>query len=120
VEGLKGSTFDNGIGDSFRGDGPETRASVDFTDEKQTQLFYGKASDVITVVEKGRRRLRLVKSNMPDWVLWNTGAENGSNIKDLAEGEYKGYVCVEPTFASSPICVAPGAVWAAFHEAEVL
>jgi len=120
VEGLKGAEFDTGIGNAFRGDATEKRASVPFVDEKQTQLFYARASDAITIMEAGRRRLRLTKSNMPDWVLWNTGAENGSNIKDLAAGEYKGYVCVEPTFASSPIRVAPGGVWVASHEAQVL
>jgi len=122
VEGLENARFDNGIGDCFRGDDTETRAVVPITDEKQTQLLYTDTSDVITLVEEGGRRLRLTKSNMADWVVWNTGAENGSNIKDLdmANAEYRHYVCVEPGFATEPVRVAPGATWVASHEAEAL
>lgn len=100
----------------------EERAAVTFSDEKETQLLYTNTSDVITMVEEGGRRLRLTKSNMPDWVLWNTGAENGSNIKDLdmANNEYQRYVCVEPGFTSKPIHVAPGSTWVASHETEAL
>jgi len=122
VEGLQGASFDKYIGDSFRGDAVEERAAVPFSDEKETQLLYTKTSDVITLIEEGGRSLRLTKSNMPDWVLWNTGAENGSNIKDLdmANSEYQRYVCVEPGFTSKPIHVAPGTTWVASHETEAL
>jgi len=120
VEGLRGCKFDRGIGDSFRGDAVEEQALVQFVDAKETQLLYADAGDAVTLVEDGRPRLRITKSNVPDWVLWNTGAENGSGLKDLREGEYKTYVCVEPTFASKPVRVAPGAVWIASHEARVL
>lgn len=120
VEGLKGGKFDTGIGSCFRGDSVEDRSAVPFVDAKETQLLYGDAGDSVTLVEDGKRRLRLTKSNMPDWILWNTGAENGSNIKDLKEGEYKKYVCVEPGFASRPVRVAPGASWIASHEARLL
>jgi glucose-6-phosphate 1-epimerase len=120
VEGLKGSKLDIGIGDSFRGDGVEERASYQFPDATQTQLLYGNCTDTVTLVEDGKRRLRLTKSNLPDWILWNTAAENGSNIKDLKEGEYKNYVCIEPGFCSQPIRVAAGATWVASHEARLL
>lgn len=120
VEGLRGCKFDTGIGNVFRGDAEEQRESVQFVDAKETQLLYADASDAVTLLEAGKRRLRLTKSNMPDWVLWNTGAENGSGIKDLNKGEYKKYVCVEPGFASRPIQVAPGASWIGSHEARLL
>jgi len=120
VEGLRGAKFDTGIGKCFRAEAEEQRGSVPFVDAKETQLIYGDAGDAVTLVEDGSPRLRLTKSNMPDWVLWNTGAENGSGIKDLKEGEYKRYVCVEAGFASRPIRVAPGACWLASHEARVL
>lgn len=120
VEGLRGARYDRGIGDSFRGDAVEDRASVPFTDAKETQLLYADAGDAVTLVEDGRPRLRITKSNVSDWVIWNTGAENGSGLKDLREGEYKTYVCIEPTFASRPVRVAPGASWVASHEARVL
>jgi len=120
VEGLKGGKFDAGIGNCFRGDALEERDSVQFVDATQTQLLYGDAGDALTLVEDGKERLRITKSNLPDWILWNTGAENGSNIKDLQDGEYKNYVCVEPAFCSKPVRVAPGASWIASHEARLL
>jgi len=120
VEGLAGNKYDDGIGSSFRADATETRRAVPFTDVKETQLLYGEASDTVVVTEAGRPRLRLTKANMPDWVIWNTGAENGSGIKDLVEGEYRKYICVEPGFASRPVRVAPGATWVASHEARAL
>merc|ERR1719261_118548 len=68
VEGLKGIKFDKGIGNSFRGDAVEERDSVPFVDAKETQLLYADAGDVVTLTEAGKRRLRLTKSNLPDWV----------------------------------------------------
>jgi len=120
VEGLRGAKFDTGIGSIFRAEATEQRSSVPFVDATETQLIYGDAGDAVTLLEDGKPRLRLTKSNMPDWVLWNTGAENGSGIKDLKEGEYQRYVCVEPGFASRPVRVAPGACWIASHEARLL
>lgn len=120
VQGLQGCKFDKGIGSSFREDATESRPSVQFVDAKETQLLFGGAGDAVTLLENGTPRLRLTKSNMPDWVLWNTGAENGSGLKDLKEGEYKKYVCIEPCFASRPVRVAPGSSWIASHEARVL
>jgi len=120
VEGLEGTKYDKGIGSSFRGDAVEERASVPFVDATETQLLFGDGGDAVTLVEDGMQRLRLTKSNMPDWILWNTGAENGSGLKDLKEGEYKKYVCVEPCFATRPVKVAPGATWVASHGARLL
>jgi len=120
VEGLKGGKYDKSIGDCFRGDAVEERDAVPFTDEKETQLMYGNATDTVFVTKAGKRKLRLTKSNMPDWIVWNTGGENGSGIKDLAELEYRKYICVEPGFASSPIRVAPGAAWVGSHEVKAL
>lgn len=120
VEGLQGCNVDTGIGNAFRGDAVELRRRMQFADAKETQLMYAGASDVVTLLEDDKPRLRLTKCNMPDWILWNTGAENGSGLKDLKEGEYKKYVCVEPAFASRPIHLAPGAVWLAAHEARLL
>jgi len=120
VKGLQGCKFDRGIGSSFREDATESSPVVQFADSKETQLLFGGAGDAVTLLEDGKPRLRLTKCNMPDWVLWNTGAENGSGIKDLKEGEYKKYVCIEPCFASRPVRVAPGSCWLASHEARVL
>lgn len=118
VQGLAGAGADDGIGNTFRGDRTETRAEVPFVGE--TEQMYGRASDAVTIVEGGRPKLRLTKSNWPDWVLWNIGAEKAGSIADLGDGEVAHYVCVEPCAATSPQRVEPGQVWVGMHEAVVL
>jgi len=120
VEGLENGKFDKGIGNSFRGDHVESRKAVPFADQDLTELMYGGANDAIVLTEGGKRRLRFTKSNMPDWVLWNVGGKGAGGVKDLGAGEHKKFICVEPTFASKPVRVAPGATWVAWHEAQVL
>jgi D-hexose-6-phosphate mutarotase len=41
-------------------------------------------------------------------------------MTDLGDGEYKNFVCVEPTVASAVTVVQPGGTWCAYHEAERL
>jgi len=120
VRGLKGEKVDIGIGDSFRGDQLEERKEVTFDGKKEEQLLYGGAADAVVIADGGRQRLRLTKSNMPDWVIWNIGDDNRSTLKDLGEGEQHRYICVEPGFASQPVRVAPGATWCGVHTAKAL
>jgi len=120
VRGLSGERVDVGIGESFRGEQVEGRPEVTFDGKKEEQLLYGGAGDAVVVAEAGQPRLRLTKSNMPDWVIWNIGDDNSHTLPDLGEGEQRHYICVEPGFASRPVRVAPGATWCGSHEAEAL
>jgi glucose-6-phosphate 1-epimerase len=121
VEGLKGETVDVGIGDFFRGTEIEEREQVTFDGKSEIQLLYGGTADAIVLKDDGgRRRLRLTKMNMPDWVLWNIGDDNKHTLPDLGPGEQRKYVCVEPGFATVPQRVKPGATWCALHEVQAL
>jgi glucose-6-phosphate 1-epimerase len=121
VQGLRGVAYDSPIGDVFSGAKVEDRESVPVCDGKaQMQLLYGNAGDVIVVSEAGQPRLRLTKSGMPDWVIWNIGDDDVHTLKDMGEGEHRRYVCVEPGFATTPIKVAPGQAWCGVHEMSAL
>jgi len=120
VEGLQATKFDTGIGNIFRAERTEDRKAVPFADQELTELMYAGGSDAIVLTEGGKQRLRLTKSNMPDWVLWNVGGKQAGGVKDLGSGEHKKFICVEPAFASTPVRVAPGATWVAWHEAQAL
>jgi glucose-6-phosphate 1-epimerase len=121
VQGLKGEKYDSPIGDFFSGAKVEDRDSVKICDGKaQMQLLYGSAGDAIVLSEAGRPRLRLTKSGMSDWVIWNIGDDDVHTLKDMGEGEQRRYVCVEPGFATVPVRVAPGQTWCGVHEMSAL
>ena len=69
----------------------------------------------------GVPRLRLSSSaNLPDVVVWNIGEAKAPLMGDLGEGEWRSYVCVEPSVLAVPARVEPGASWVATHELLVL
>ncbi len=119
VEGLKGAAVDVGIGETFRGTEVEAHDPVRISGETLTEALYGGCTDAVVLVE-GERRLRLTKCGWNDWVVWNVGGEKAPSMSDLGEGEYKRFVCIEPTAATKVAVVAPGATWVGYHEAERL
>ena len=90
--------------------------------EGETESMYGGvASRAVVLHEGGSPRLRLSSSpNLPDVVVWNIGAEKAPGMKDLGDGEWRHYVCVEPGVLAVPAIVEPGANWVATHELRVL
>lgn len=45
-----------------------------------------------------------------DIVFWNAWIDKSAALADLGEGQYKGYVCVEPGLVSEGVAVPPGGV----------
>ena len=112
--------MDTGIGDAFRGTGIEQRKEVTFDGKSEVQLLHGGTADAIVLKDGSQRRLLLTKMNMPGWVIWNIGDDNGHTLKDLGSGEQRQYVCVEPGFATVPQRVAAGATWCSMHEVRAV
>jgi glucose-6-phosphate 1-epimerase len=42
-----------------------------------------------------RRRIRLTKANSLTTVVWNPWREGATGLRDLGDGEWKQFVCVE-------------------------
>ena len=56
-----------------------------------------------------RRQIRLTKSNSRTTVVWNPWREGAAALKDLGDGEWKQFLCVEASnILSSAIELAPG------------
>jgi glucose-6-phosphate 1-epimerase len=57
-------------------------------------------------------RLYTVHSDgFPDVVVWNIGAEKAPGLKDLGDGEWANYVCIEAALVETACVVAPGQTW---------
>jgi D-hexose-6-phosphate mutarotase len=56
-----------------------------------------------------RRRIRLTKANSRTTVVWNPWHEEAAGLRDLGEGEWKQFVCVEASnILDAAINLAPG------------
>jgi D-hexose-6-phosphate mutarotase len=89
------------------------------------RIYYGpdaRGHGPITMVDYGAgaagskdvvaRRLTVTARNLPDFVLWNPGAERCKTFADLPADAYRKFVCIESCAIKTPIEVAPGATWA--------
>lgn len=86
----------------------------------------GISSDEISIIDKldkvyphvtgratlatGDRTLQLEQSGFLDAVVWNPGALDTATLSDMADDEYKRFVCIEPALLE-PHILAPGQAW---------
>ena len=63
-----------------------------------------------TIIDRENRRVIVVsKSGSNNTVVWNPGVAGAKKMADLADQEYRRFVCVEPANAyPSPITLSPG------------
>jgi glucose-6-phosphate 1-epimerase len=58
---------------------------------------------------KMRRRIRLQKANSSTTVVWNPWQEGASSLRDLGQGEWKQFLCVEASnIMGAAVTLAPG------------
>lgn len=62
------------------------------------------------LLDTGAGRLKLEQSGFTDAVVWNPGAADAAALKDMADDEYRRFVCIEPA-TLGPQELAPGATW---------
>ncbi|MEO7495703.1 MAG: D-hexose-6-phosphate mutarotase [Massilia sp.] len=100
--------------DQVRIDGvqPETLA----IGEKLDQIFFGIGGEV--VLDSGAAVRVTNQSGFTDAVVWNPGAAAAAALSDLADHEYKHFVCIEPS-AIDPVPLAPGAQWRGVYQVRV-
>lgn len=61
-------------------------------------------------LDTGAGTLLLEQSGFTDAVVWNPGAADAAALADMADDEYRRFVCIEPA-SLEPQPLAPGAVW---------
>lgn len=60
----------------------------------------------------GHRGLRIEQAGFADTVIWNPGAARAAELKDLDEGGWRHFVCIEAACIGRPVQLASGASWA--------
>jgi len=105
VQGLDGGRFLDNM-DSNK----EKVQFGDVTVTRQTDIaFMGTTASVDLVDPKMRRRIRLQKKNSSTTVVWNPWQEGASKLRDLGEGEWKQFLCVESSnIIGNAVTLAPG------------
>ena len=67
--------------------------------------------------ESGRRKMLCAQTGFPDVVVWNIGEKLGAEMKDLGDGEWMSYVCIEAAAVERSITLDPGSTW---HGSQLL
>ena len=65
---------------------------------------------IVTNVVSGRK-MRVLKYNLADTVLWNPWSQDVQRLADLGAEEYRSMLCVEPGQVSSPVMLLPGTAY---------
>ncbi|KQV91025.1 hypothetical protein ASD15_02950 [Massilia sp. Root351] len=59
-------------------------------------------------------KLLLQQQGFSEWVVWNPGAENAARLTDMADHEWREFVCIEPARVDQKELKA-GAEWTGLH-----
>lgn len=75
---------------------------------------YDKVAPRLALVDGGVV-LTLRQEGFTDAVVWNPGAEDAAALADMADEEYRRFVCIEPALLDGPV-LQPGGRWqGAYH-----
>lgn len=70
-------------------------------------------ADALTLRAPGTA-LRLEQQGYASWVIWNPGAADAAALSDMADDEYRRFVCIEPARVDQQT-LAAGAEWTGRH-----
>lgn len=113
VENLKGCTYIDSVKDCRRV--VDEAGSVRFTAE--TDRIYLAAPDKLAIADEAAdRRIVIRKQGLADSVVWNPWVAKARALQDMADEEYREFVCVETASIEPGITLAPGATWTGIQE----
>ncbi len=86
-----------------------------FTRQDEPVLQFGEAiferlydgCPALTLID-GPRRIRLEAAGFDQWMVWNPGREEAQKLKDLPDGDWQKFVCIEPVRVGRPVTLKPG------------
>jgi glucose-6-phosphate 1-epimerase len=107
LEGLHGASYTDqaGGGTSHVQDAPL------LTFERKLDRIYQCIEPLLTLRD-GPRAVLLEQHGFADCVTWNPGADDARALADMADDEYRRFVCVEAA-QIAPVSLAPGERWSA-------
>ncbi len=76
-----------------------------WSDQPFERLFEGGTT---LVLRDAKRTLRLSAAGFDQWMVWNPGRSGGTALKDLPEGDWQRFICIEPVCVSRPVKMTPG------------
>ena len=71
------------------------------------RLYYPQTQLVALEDETWNRTILIQKENSASTLVWNPGAERAAQIADLADGEYRHFVCIEANRAGNDSLMLP-------------
>lgn len=78
-------------------------------DSQTDNAFLDTQSAVNLIDPKSRRRIRLQKANSRTTVVWNPWLEGAAGLRDLGDGEWTKFLCVEASnILDASVTLAPG------------
>jgi glucose-6-phosphate 1-epimerase len=105
IQGLGGVTYS----DSTKGGekAPQEAALLGF-DGEVDRIYYDAPSELyIRNVGADGRALKMLRMGFPDAVTWNIGGAKAGTLKDMGEGEWSKYVCLEAAIVGKPVSLPP-------------
>ncbi|WP_235971380.1 aldose epimerase family protein [Azohydromonas caseinilytica] len=83
----------------------QDEAELQFGENIVERLYAG--SPALTLLS-GATRLKLTASNFSEWMVWNPGREGAQALKDLPDGDWRQFICIEPVRVRQPVVLAVG------------
>jgi glucose-6-phosphate 1-epimerase len=68
----------------------------------------------------GATPMTIEMDGFSDTVVWNPGAAKAAQLKDLGDGEWQRFVCVEAASVAVPVEVPAGGVWRGWQRLSIL
>lgn len=86
----------------------ETEATVRWNGNEFERLYDSK---VRLVLQTPSHTVELSMSGFDQWMVWNPGMTGAQSLKDLADQDWKHFVCIEPVRIQRPGLLKPGEVF---------
>ena len=59
-------------------------------------------------LETQERSLKFSSTGFSEWMIWNPGRVDSTDLPDLPRGDWRHFICVEPVNVTNPILIEPG------------
>ena len=83
------------------------------------RIYQGVSEPLHLIEPVQERTVRVTHSGFQDVVVWNPGAERAATLADLAPGEWRNMLCIEPARIANPVQLEAGQHWAGIQQLSV-
>ncbi|CAH1155227.1 unnamed protein product [Phaedon cochleariae] len=97
----------------------EDREEVDVL--TKTDRLYKDTPDVIYITNgEGEEVIKITKSNLPDFNLWNPWIEQAKELRDLGDDEYQYFLSTDCGVIAKQISLGPNCSWSSMITYEII